>query len=318
MPEIQLLPSPRVNPYAGQDAKAVMDILNILGSAEVARRNKIITQNILEAVAGRAGPEGIASAALIKPEFSTGIPGFLQRFASPFAEMTPGIEDIIAGRAVESAFDPLMPLRIEAEKARLAYWKRPVSKKAQKTFSPAQMKSYGEAMDSEIEKVGKSRWGYNYTKKDLLSAWENFKRVSGWDALEEEDISKDQLTQLWINKLKAKGGQAEFDINDPDWIAELGLSNRINQPTRKPSDELRKARETGAPLLPPGLTGGGYGPRIEIKKDSAKMQSAPDMKLDQYWTGFDDELKKQIWTAYEQGIDIDDIISDLRVDGLLK
>ena len=107
MSEVQILPSPRINPYAGENSKAVMSILNILASTEVARRKKMMTENILEAISRGGGRKEISAAALMEPGFSGGIPGLLQKIASPFAAQSPGIEDIIAGQGIESAFRPM-------------------------------------------------------------------------------------------------------------------------------------------------------------------------------------------------------------------
>jgi len=109
MPDVKLLPSPRVNPYAGENSKAFMSIMTILGETETARRRKLMTENILEAISGGAGREGISQAALMEPGFSGGVPGLLQKIASPFAAQTTGIDDIIAGRGIESAFQTTSP-----------------------------------------------------------------------------------------------------------------------------------------------------------------------------------------------------------------
>lgn len=127
MPGVQLLPSPRVNPYAYDNSKALMSMMDIMGKAEVGRRRDIMTKNILEALARGEGREGISQAALMEPGFSGGIPGVLQKIASPFAQMAPGIDDIIAGRGIESAMrDPLefeaLRADIDFKKARTRYY----------------------------------------------------------------------------------------------------------------------------------------------------------------------------------------------------
>lgn len=114
MPDVKLLPSPRVNPYAYDNSKAVTSIMQILGQGEVARRREFMTRNVLEALSRGKGTQGISSAALMEPGFSSGIPGLLQRIASPFAAQTPGIDDIIAGRGIESAFQTISPSQMMA------------------------------------------------------------------------------------------------------------------------------------------------------------------------------------------------------------
>lgn len=99
----QTLAPPTPDPHAGENTKAIMNILNILGSTEAVRRRKIMNQNILEAI---EGGKSITSAALMEPGFSGGLRGVIQRIASPFAAQHLGIEDIIAGKAIENEFDP--------------------------------------------------------------------------------------------------------------------------------------------------------------------------------------------------------------------
>ena len=109
MPGLQILPSPRVNPYAGENTRAFMSMMSIMGEAETERRKDIMTKNILKALSGREGVEGIAQAATMEPGFSGGFSGILQRIASPFAERTMGLDDIIAGKGIESAFETTSP-----------------------------------------------------------------------------------------------------------------------------------------------------------------------------------------------------------------
>lgn len=270
MPDVQLLPSPRVNPYAGENSKAVMSIMQILGSTEVARRRDIMTQNVLEALSRGEGREGISQAALMEPGFSGGIPGILQKIASPFAAMTPGIEDIIAGRGIESAFQMTSPSqmlnqwrlnmlqrmtedeqkqymlkppvtiqtgqKLLSEEQRLAIAEADADKALGKTgpgFSPSDKKALGDEMDGRIKEIDKWHPGWkDFSEADIFREWEEFIAANTFD----NDNQRENVWSLWKEKINKKGNEVDWDPTDPKWREAIGLN----------------AGRTGGQKFPPG------------------------------------------------------------------
>lgn len=254
MPGVQILPSPRVNPYAYDNSKAVMSIMEILGKGEVARRRDFMTKNILEAISRGEGREGISSAAMMEPGFSSGIPGVIQRIASPFADQAPGIDDIIAGRGIESAMrDPLeieaMQADIDFTRARTESYRQPRTDRVEVPLSEPQIAGYGEAMDVRLEKA-KRHWvkrpfRINYPESELFRQWKIFAGIHKF----KNDTQKEQIWNTWKNKVKNRaaegwfGKETDWDPTDPKWREAIGLTTETEE-TRGFSEAGYKVGDT--------------------------------------------------------------------------
>lgn len=282
MPDVKLLPSPRVNPYAFENSKAVMSIMQILGSTEVARRRKFMTENILEALSRGEGREGISQAALMEPGFSGGIPGLLQKIASPFATQTTGIDDIIAGRGVESAFQTTSPSQMMAMErwnryqqavtagdsetadrllsSSLVNFNVPLSPEDQailnrikvdkatgKTgpgFGPGDRKALAENMDKRIKSIDKWHPGWkDFKEEDIYNEWVKLIAQTTFD----NDNQRENTWATWKEKINKLGKEKEWDSTDPKWREAIGLGEQMklsDVPEPKTKDEfINKIRE---------------------------------------------------------------------------
>ena len=189
MPPVQLLPSPRVNPYAQENSKAFMSMMNILSSTEVARRKEIMTRNVLEAIARGSGREGISEAALMQPGYSGGIAGLLQKIASPFADQATGIDDIIAGRGIETAMRD--PLEVQGMQADLDY-------------KTARTKYYNQPRPvSATQRIAERKW----KMIEAAAAKGDTKRVDQLMSIRSDEQSLDEQIKTWQTLQNAAAGQ---------------------------------------------------------------------------------------------------------------
>ncbi|NVM57246.1 MAG: hypothetical protein HWN51_03910 [Desulfobacterales bacterium] len=167
-------------------------------------------------------------------------------------------------------------------------------KKTEEEIKPMPDSELKAARDVISKSVKRARRGIlgrpgrtDYPKEKLLEQFEIYKRKKGYSAL--PDNQKRQLWEIWVDSLREVGGrkmhEVGFDPTDPDWIK---------------ASELQAEKEE------------------DIGADSIKLQTAPDIDLNPYWPAMDDEVKKKVWQAYEQGHPIEDIISALRTDGIIK
>lgn len=98
-----------------QTVQAIANILQTVGLAEQQRRNRQTLDRITRAISGGANTiEAIAAAAEQRPEFSTGIPGVLQKIGGAFQPsggMGQAIQQAIIGQTIESEYKEPTPLR---------------------------------------------------------------------------------------------------------------------------------------------------------------------------------------------------------------
>lgn len=288
MAGFQTLPAPRVDPYAGDNARAVMSMMQILGQGEVTRRRKFMTENVLKALAAGGGTEGVSSAALTKPGYSSGISGMLQRFASPFADRAGGMDDIIAGQGIKQAFGRTtgtMPWAVSQ-------------------MDPTQFKNYldnygrgvtvqtGERLLTESDrqaiaeverdrKLGKKGPGVGISDKKAINAdldirleeatpfWKKGKLNLPEAKVYEQwlifngihkfpnDTQKTEVLNTFKNKIKNKAGrkghETDIDWTDPKWAEAIGLpaETKTGMQLLPPA---RKGTPTALPGAEPGLS----------------------------------------------------------------
>ncbi len=105
---VQILPSPRPDPFAFATRDAIKSIVDSIGKAETKRQQILLNNKVMSIVAAGGDPDQIASdiaQAVISqdPQFDPGIAGFFQRVGSRFAE-PPGQE--LAAPIVRQALSP--------------------------------------------------------------------------------------------------------------------------------------------------------------------------------------------------------------------
>lgn len=98
-----------------ETAQAIANILKTMGAAEQKRRERQTLDRITRAISGGATVSEAIMAAEQGPEFSTGIPGALQRFGGMF-QPSPGamgqsIQQAIIGQKIQAEFQKPTPLR---------------------------------------------------------------------------------------------------------------------------------------------------------------------------------------------------------------
>lgn len=296
------LPPPTPDPFAGENSKALMSILNTLGSAEAARRRKIMTENILRAM---GGGESIISAALMEPGFSGGFQGALQKFASPFAAPAPGMEDIIAGKGIESAFETFSPSQIlnqwrlnmlmdmTEEEQKQYMLKPPITiQTGQKLLEPGQRQ---EIADTEFrEKVGLSpaeknlgrksaeeilkgtrkrfwHWGTeDYTQEMMVDNYKSWRAENSYE--EQTPRKQKELDEIWDAKMALwKKSGVKFDKDNI--IGKNEIEWNPNDP------QVKKLREgtSETTILKPGLEK----PKTSVEKGMVQQQTEPTDKSEE-------------------------------------
>lgn len=142
-------------------------------------------------------------------------------------------------------------------------------------LSEPQVGAYGEAMDSRLKRIDRfwgGIFGKDFTEKDLFREWQKFNGMYKF----KNDKQREQVWNLFKNKIDNLGTKADWDPEDPKWREEIGL---------------RAETRTG---------------------DNIRMQSAPDIELDPYWDDMTDEDKKTAWEHLDGGGSVEDIINLLK------
>ncbi len=89
MPPVQILPAGKADPFAFANTQAAAGLLRILGEGERMRRDRALTDNILNIISEGADPQvtqqKISQALTESIAFSPGIQGVLQRLSGQFA-----------------------------------------------------------------------------------------------------------------------------------------------------------------------------------------------------------------------------------------
>lgn len=104
MPPIKIAPRAQADPFAGQNVKAIENIIRTLTEIETIRQNRIIESNVLQALSRGASAEELMDIANRPVQFDTGLPGFFQRIASKYAR--PPIRSEIAKYGVSKTLNP--------------------------------------------------------------------------------------------------------------------------------------------------------------------------------------------------------------------
>jgi hypothetical protein len=263
-----------------QTAQAIANILQTVGAAEQKRRERQTLDRITRAIAGGATlPEAVMSVGQ-EPEFGAGITGALQRFGGMF-QPSPGGMDKTIQQAIIGQTDPLYQTRLKSEEARLEYWKRPRRTQVPEApLSEPQLAGYGEAMDARIKRVDKFRPGMkDFSEADLFREWQKFLGMYKF----KNDTQREQIWNVWKNKLNNLGKEVEWDPADPKWTQAIGLSAEQENTT----DDIDF-------------------------EDSVKFQSAPHIKLDPYWDKMTPEERKTAWDHIQAGGSVDEIIKLLK------
>lgn len=164
-------------------------------------------------------------------------------------------------------------------------FKDAMEQKEDTPLSVPQLEGYGEQMNTRLDKskrVWYKRAGRdNYPESELFKQWQIFASMHKF----KNDTQKEQIWNMWQNKIKNRaaegwfGKETDFDPTDPKWRKAMGLSRE-----EETSDDARY--KTIPPPMQNRITG---------------------------WMEFSEEVRKQIWQAYENGWDPNEILNSLKV-----
>lgn len=281
-----------------QTAQAIADILKTTGKAAQVWRERQTLDRITRAISeGATTVEAIAAATRQEPQFSTGIPGALQRFGGAFQPSTGGMQQAIIGNVLQQALEQSSPLyqsRLQSEKARTAYWSRP---KQVPTPSPV-MKMVKEGLLTLEEGKGLARKDEegNLTEKDIISIMHTIERALA-------------STYTVLNEPISGAKYAE---RRNYYAQQLDIY-------RKRLDELRAER------TPSGLEGEEAWHEIETEEapteptaetKSLTMPKAPRPELEDVWPKLSDEQKSKVTRALMNKASIEEIKAALSLEGI--
>lgn len=297
-----------------QSAQAIAGILQIMGRAEKARRDREMLDRITRAIGeGKTNAEAIQSviqATQERPQFGGGIQGILQKiggvFQPPGGGMGQGIQQAIVGQRLQQALapKPLLTPEEQREGALIGAGIKPRAK------APAEVKPFTlnetlkvkeviqEQIDAiekrDIAGIGRGQIRNVYFQEDILKSYIN--TVSG---LELNERQRKQFNKLWDSKAR-KFGSIRQQTDSKGNVVKVGWNPN--------SPEVKRARKE----LRAGIKAK---PEVkEVSEDSVRLQSAPDARLDPFWNDLSDEEKKEILQKLDENPDnIDEILRILEI-----
>ena len=150
---------------------------------------------------------------------------------------------------------------IDYKRARAESWKDGGSRNKVTPISATAIEKIGNIMNTYLDMAKKSDWGgYNFTRKNLLSAWEEFKVAVDFD-----NIPPNQQKQL-ISQWNTKIGSRNKESSEYDW-----------------DPALIEKEKSG-----------------ELKDGDVRYETAPVIGLDDIWGQLDDVNKQAVWSAWQQ------------------
>ena len=303
-----------------RNIQAITGILQTLGKAEQARRERQQLDSIATAMQGGATATEAINAIINKTQetkFGGGVAGILQKAGGPF-QPSPGnlrqsllkqiigtkLQQALASAEKEKSFT-LGPGRERFTGAGESIAKVPPRPTELKSFTFAETlkvrKGIQEQID-DIEKrdipgIGKGQRRNVYFQKDILDAYLNI--VTGLGLNKKQ---QGQFDKIWDNKTKKLTPSRQQKDSEGN-IIKIGWnpnSSEVKQARR----ELKAGVEQKATQ--------------EISDGSVRLQSAPDVRLDSVWDKLSTEQKKQILTQIDQNPEnLDAIITNIlaRIQG---
>lgn len=208
MPEYRTLPGPQVDPYAGQAGKLIGELVSNIGQIYKLRQQRNQTDAVLDIM---KNPN------LTREEQQNAVMGVLKTAGAV-------LRNELARIYTADLFMPEMEKRqrqaqTELMESRAKYYREGGAGKTTTPLSHAALTAAQKTMETNIENASQGhKWGPNYPQDSLLTAWQNTKVQIGFDDLPYNQ--QQQLWQAWNTKLKAKGGQFEWNPENPYAFAE--------------------------------------------------------------------------------------------------
>ncbi len=284
---VQILPSPRPDPFAFATRDAIKSIVDSIGKAETKRQQILLNNKVMSIVAAGGDPEqitrDIAQAVISQdPQFDPGIAGFFQRVGSRFAQ--PVGQEFAAPLAKQALGQPTGLEReqkaatLELTKARTVATKRGRRAKAEKTaiFKSAELKNVRGTIDASVNTLAKTPIsGRNAITQD--SFLDNYKQKAA--EVGYSDLSTAQQKQFdSLYDARARRQSTRFGTataNDTGATVKLGWNPN--------SVEVKAARKELKNQ-----------PSLKQTDIDLQLQTPPDARLDEFWPNLPDEEKLEI------------------------
>jgi len=126
---------------------------------------------------------------------------------------------------------------IDYKRALAESWKDGGSRNKIKPLTTAAQEDYGDTMNTYLDMAEKRDWGgHNFTRKNLLSAWEEFKVAADFDNLPANH--QKQLISQWNTIIKSSGDEKEYDW-DPSLIENEKSDQLIKDDVRYELPDIR-------------------------------------------------------------------------------
>lgn len=315
MPPFRTLPQAQPDQFAGQNVKAFADILQAIGKAETLRKDRYLRTRVMKALSMDAGPEEIASIVGQQVPYSAGVPGIFQRIGGMFGPKTTPIESDITSGMIENMFSKgrlgTIPgwWAFATEKQKQDYMDRvggPVVQIGQRLLTEDQRqqiaeKDYQEKMglsssDKDlarkscktiINQISPSRMKYipgarNFRQEQLIDAYKQYQTENDYSSKSAEN--RKFLDDVWDGQIETynKAGLKGHGKNELQW-----------DPKDQRVAELRK---------------------VQTKEGRLSQPPPPMRNKVTNWRAFPENIKKQIWQAYENGWHPDEIMKSLKAE----
>lgn len=309
-----------------RNIQAITGILQLLGQAEQKRRERQQLDRVARALdRGKKITEVITAldrdktitevinAIQQEPEFSGGPAGILQRVGGAFQPQAGGgvgqnILQTIIGQGLRQAGAP-KPLLTQPEQREAALVKGGLKPRAKaetpikrKGFSLSEQKtlkaSISTALDTIESQVKKTAIkGFNKrSQADLAKAYKNAALEAGYETWTEDQ--RKQFDRKWDRLARAKFNPRKAISKETGKQIQVGWNPN--------SPEVKQARRE----LRTGTT---QTPTREITDTDVRLQSAPDVRLDEFWADLSTEEKKEIIQKLDENPDnIDEILRILQ------
>ncbi len=298
---VQILPSPRPDPFAFATRDAIKSIVDTIGKAETKRQQIILNNKVMSIVAAGGDPEqitrDIAQAVISQdPQFDPGIAGFFQRVCSRFAQ-PPGQE--FAAPLVRQALKQPTGLEREQKVATLEATKALTEKRQRGTELSPFEQSKAEKARNRDTKILNNPKALPVTKKAAT------RRLKGNLSLAEiqsgQDFSKflKRKDKIKIGTLdKAFGEDAHKnalqrakDKNLAQGISEESVEVEFNKWWDEQAETERARGDKRFEFVPRSQFG--VTP-LSTENIDLQLQTPPDARLDEFWPNLPDEEKLEI------------------------
>lgn len=212
-------------------SKTVAGLLDTVTQLKIQQGNRRKNQVVMDVIARGGTPEDMASA-LNSLEQSQGSQGIIQNILGTFNPNKPiymgqsTAEKALQSGYVSRAFEDPMVKRYRHARTQWAEQQADIGPKSIQPLSTLDITRQAKMMDSYIDSAKNPKWFWrkDYTKENLLNAWNQYKQVNQIESM--TPTQQHQIANLWNDRIEQRSRKTKGVIDDAEYDWDPSLIQR--------------------------------------------------------------------------------------------